>query len=94
MEGLKQTVREELIAQGVNAKSLQFDESLSLRYFGTDTNLSISRPHDEDYGAAFIAEHMREFAFALDRRIVIDSVQVRGTGNAGIVAKNIPLTED
>ncbi|KAH6884564.1 Hydantoinase B/oxoprolinase-domain-containing protein [Thelonectria olida] len=91
---LRQVVREELITQGASEDSLQFEESLSLRYFGTDTNLSISRPPDEDYGSAFISEHMREFAFVLGRRIVVDSVQVRGTGNAGIVTSNTPPTKE
>jgi hypothetical protein len=43
-----------------------YEESLSLRYKGTDTNLSISKPDDEDYGAAFGAMHLREFAFKLN----------------------------
>ncbi|RSL48875.1 hypothetical protein CEP54_012706 [Fusarium duplospermum] len=89
---LKQKVRDELVAQGASNKSIQYDESLSLRYFGTDTNLAILRPDDEDYGAAFVSEHMREFAFALDRDIIIDSIQVRGTGNAGVVAETTPPT--
>ncbi|KAJ9148969.1 5-oxoprolinase (ATP-hydrolyzing) [Pleurostoma richardsiae] len=94
IEVLKQGVRQELISQGANEKSLQFDASLSLRYFGTDTNLSISQPKDEDYGKAFVTEHVREFAFALERKIVIDSVQVRGTGSAGVVSKTVPPTKE
>lgn len=93
LETLKQTVQEELVAQGAQRDSLQFDERLSLRYFGTDTNLFISKPEDEDYGKAFITEHLREFAFVLSgRRIVIDAIQVRGTGSTGAVGKIIPPT--
>ncbi|KAK9423184.1 putative Hydantoinase B/oxoprolinase-domain-containing protein [Seiridium unicorne] len=66
-------VREELVAQGAREKSISFDESLSIRYFGTNTNLTISRPHDEDYGAAFSTEHKREFAFNLERAGVVDA---------------------
>lgn len=94
MANLKKKVRDELITQGANEVSLQFDETLSLRYFGTDTTLAISKPADEDYGAAFIAEHLREFAFVLGRTIVIDSVQVRGTGSAGVVSKSIAPTKE
>lgn len=90
---LKHRVHDELVAQGANSTSIKYDESLSLRYFGTDTNLAILRPDDEDYGAAFVAEHLREFAFALDRNIIIDSIHIRGTGNSGVVAKNPPITE-
>lgn len=94
LERLKDIVRGELVAQGASEESLQFEESLSMRYFGTDTNLTISRPSDEDYGAAFVSEHMREFAFVLGRRIVVDSVQIRGIGSAGFVTKNVPPTKE
>ncbi|KAF5011015.1 hypothetical protein FDECE_2822 [Fusarium decemcellulare] len=93
IEGLKETVRNELVAQGAAEKSIKYDESLNLRYSGTDTNLAILRPDNEDYGEAFIADHMREFAFVLDRNIIIDSIQVRGTGNAGVASKSSPPTE-
>ncbi|KAF4468281.1 hydantoinase b oxoprolinase [Fusarium albosuccineum] len=93
IERLKETLRKELVAQGATEKSIKYDESLSLRYSGTDTNLAILCPEDEDYGEAFIADHMREFAFVLDRNIIIDSIQVRGTGNAGVTSKNSPPTE-
>ncbi|RDW86038.1 putative 5-protein [Coleophoma crateriformis] len=90
IELLKKTVCAELEGQGADSKSVQFDTSLNLRYFGTDTNLAISEPQDQDYGKAFIAEHFREFAFNLERKIAIDSVQVRGTGSAGVVTKESP----
>ncbi|KAJ3520552.1 hypothetical protein NM208_g13661 [Fusarium decemcellulare] len=93
IESLKETVRKELVAQGAADKSIKYDESLSLRYSGTDTNLAILRPDNEDYGKAFIADHMREFAFVLDRNIIIDSIQVRGTGNAGVNSKTSHPTE-
>lgn len=87
---LRAQVTKELASQGARTESLRFDEILSLRYFGTDTNLSIRKPDDEDYGRAFVAEHLREFAFNLERRIVIDSIQVRGSGNAGATEAVIP----
>lgn len=78
---LRQRVSAELLDQGADQSSLVFDESLVLRYFGTDTSITISRPADEDYAAAFTAHHLREFAFNLDRDIVIESIKVRGAGN-------------
>ena len=86
---LRDAVREALVSQGAAADSLKYEESLSLRYFGTDTTLMITRPDDEDYGAAFIDDHRREFAFNLSREIVIDALQVRGTGTASVVAKTV-----
>lgn len=93
MAHLKKKVHNELVAQGASGKSIKYDESLSLRYFGTDTNLAILRPEDENYGAAFVSEHMREFAFVLDRNIIIDSIHIRGTGNSGAAAKAVPPTQ-
>lgn len=80
---LRARVSAELLDQGASQSSLAFDESLVLRYFGTDTSITISRPSDEDYAAAFTANHLREFAFTLNRDIIIESVKVRGTGNVG-----------
>lgn len=80
---LRARVSAELLDQGASQSSLSFNESLVLRYFGTDTSITILRPSDEDYAAAFTANHLREFAFTLNRDIIIESVKVRGTGNVG-----------
>lgn len=83
-ERLKEKVRAELVSQGANPNTVIFDESLSLRYQGTDTNIEISKPDNEDYGEAFRATHLREFAFLLQRPIIIDSIKVRGNGSSSI----------
>ncbi|EFQ35328.1 hydantoinase B/oxoprolinase [Colletotrichum graminicola M1.001] len=83
LAALKARVGAELRAQGAEEASVVFDESLVLRYFGTDTNLTIARPADGDYAAAFEATHLREFAFSMQRDIVVESIKVRGTGSAG-----------
>ncbi|KAK7962240.1 uncharacterized protein PG986_003065 [Apiospora aurea] len=94
LKGLKQQVSAELLSQGAESNSITYDESLVLRYFGTDTTITISKPEDEDYGAAFIAHHLREFAFTLNRNIVIDSIKVRSTGSAGVVVRDVPPFEE
>lgn len=53
-----------------------------MKYFGTDTSIIISKPADGDYVSAFKAYHLREFAFNLNRDIILDSVKVRGKGSA------------
>ncbi|KAK1585748.1 Hydantoinase B/oxoprolinase-domain-containing protein [Colletotrichum navitas] len=83
LAALKARVGAELRAQGAEEASVAFDESLVLRYFGTDTNLTIARPADGDYAAAFEATHLREFAFSMQRDVVVESIKVRGTGSAG-----------
>lgn len=79
---LKERVGQELASQGASAESLSFEESLVLRYFGTDTNIIISKPEDGNYARAFQDHHLREFAFSMNRNIVIESIKVRGTGGA------------
>lgn len=91
---LRQRVAGELRSQGADEASMTFDEALVLRYFGTDTTITISKPEDEDYGTAFRAHHLREFAFTLNRKVVIDSIKVRGTGSAGGMSQDDSPFED
>lgn len=87
-------MRSELILQGAKEETITLQESLSLRYFGTDTNIVVPKPDDDDYAAAFVASHLREFVFVLTRQIVIDSVEVRGTAQSGVATeKDTPFTE-
>ncbi|KAF7590075.1 hypothetical protein BBP40_003277 [Aspergillus hancockii] len=79
---LKETALKELKAQGADAGSIEYEESLSMRYVGADTNISISIPVDDDYGRKFIETHLREFAFVLSRKIAVDSIKVRGVGRS------------
>ncbi|EED17014.1 5-oxoprolinase, putative [Talaromyces stipitatus ATCC 10500] len=79
---LKSKVRDDLVAQGADSNTVVFEESLSMRYGGTDTNLIISKPADNDYGRAFIEEHLREYAFNLSREISVNSIKVRGVGRS------------
>ncbi|EKV19060.1 5-oxoprolinase, putative [Penicillium digitatum] len=86
---LKSQVESALLSQGADASTVVFEESLSLRYAGTDTNIVIPKPEGEDYGASFVATHLREFAFVLERKIHIDSIKVRGVGRSCILAETI-----
>ncbi|KAF1950182.1 hypothetical protein CC80DRAFT_246522 [Byssothecium circinans] len=94
LEVVRNRVQQGLISQGADPSSIVYEDSLSLRYEGTDTNLMIPRLDHEDYGAAFVAMHLREFAFTLDRKVVFDSVHVRGVattenspGSLGLIVK-------
>ncbi|KAL3455825.1 Hydantoinase B/oxoprolinase-domain-containing protein [Aspergillus heterothallicus] len=77
---LRDQVKADLLEQGATVESIRFEESLSLRYQGSDTNLVIAKPPGEDYGEAFRATHKREFAFTLERPVIVDLLQVRATG--------------
>ncbi|KAF7628420.1 Hydantoinase B/oxoprolinase-domain-containing protein [Aspergillus flavus] len=80
IQTLKDKVQKELIAQGASAGDIEYEESLSMRYIGTDTNMTIVKPDDSDYGKSFVQTHLREFAFILSRDIAVDSIKVRGVG--------------
>ncbi|KAJ6082991.1 hypothetical protein N7467_007126 [Penicillium canescens] len=84
IDKLKSQVESALLSQGADPSTVVFEQSLSLRYAGTDTNIAIPKPEGEDYGASFIATHLREFAFVLERKIHIDSIKVRGVGRSGV----------
>jgi 5-oxoprolinase (ATP-hydrolysing) len=88
LAAVRARVQDELVSQGAQEESLTFVESLDMRYFGTDTVITIPKPDDEEYAAAFSAHHLREFSFVLSRAVTIESVKVRGTGHAQIVPKD------
>jgi 5-oxoprolinase (ATP-hydrolysing) len=91
---LTSQVRARLLSQGVDSSSIKFETSLSMRYKGSDTNMSIKQPSDNDYGKAFIATHFREFAFSLSRSIFVDAIAVRGIGGSDSGAEMCsPFTE-
>ena len=66
LEVLRKRVAEELVSQKATKDSLVFDEALVLKYFGTDTSLSVSKPAVCDYTTAFEEIHKREFAFTMN----------------------------
>lgn len=94
LDDLKSKVTRELLSQGANEHSIVFDESLILRYFGSDTTIVISKPDDEDYAKAFIADHLREFAFTLGRDVIVDSIKVRGVGAANDTPRGTSVYEE
>ncbi|KAF4949717.1 hypothetical protein FSARC_13415 [Fusarium sarcochroum] len=94
LSSLKKKVTTELVSQKASEESLVFDEALVLKYFGTDTNLSISKPADGDYASAFTAMHLREFAFSMNRPIIIESVKVRGVGSTGTTRHEISACQE
>jgi 5-oxoprolinase (ATP-hydrolysing) len=78
---LREQVEKDLAAQGIDSSRIDYENFLSMRYEGSDTNLTISQPVDGDFVKAFIEQHRREFAFELDGRpIVVDNARVRGIG--------------
>ncbi|GME35862.1 5-oxoprolinase [Neofusicoccum parvum] len=80
---LKSKTTAELVSQGVQPELVEHACYLSMRYEGSDTNLSILQPQGNDFRTAFVEAHRREFAFELaNRPIVVDAVRVRGIGKS------------
>ncbi|KAK7215813.1 hypothetical protein V2G26_003816 [Clonostachys chloroleuca] len=92
---LKQEVASQLQSQGAQSDSLVYDQSLVLRYFGTNTDLTISQPADsKSYAQVFEAEHLREFGFSMGRDIVVESIKVRGTGSSVTKVEGVSAFKD
>ncbi|KAJ4167506.1 hypothetical protein NW754_011323 [Fusarium falciforme] len=87
---LKLDVRKSLLAQGVEDEAIRYDVYLHLRYEGTETQLMILQPADNDYRAAFEKEHLRELAFLFPttRKVLVDDIRVRGVGASTEVSKD------
>ncbi|KAI9162659.1 hydantoinase B/oxoprolinase [Paramyrothecium foliicola] len=76
LDVLKAKVARELQLQSADEASITFDKSLVLRYFGTNTDITITKPEDDgDYSAAFEANHHREFGFFMKRDIVVEAIK-------------------
>ena len=87
-------VKDSMLSQGVRESSISFETTLSMRYKGSDTNISIRQPFDEEYEQAFVSTHFREFAFSLNRDVVVDAIKVRGIGSSEAISKpSSPLKE-
>jgi 5-oxoprolinase (ATP-hydrolysing) len=76
---IKSKLEKDLHSQDIIGDTIEFEVFLNLQYKGMDTSLSVEKPADGDYSAAFTRLHLREFAFTTNREIVVDSIRVRAT---------------
>jgi 5-oxoprolinase (ATP-hydrolysing) len=66
---------------GFKDEDIEHTTYLNLRYAGTDTQLMIETPNDNDYKIKFEDLHRREFGFILSgRKLYVDNVRVRSVG--------------
>lgn len=92
---IKKAVNEELATQGVDLAFVEYECYLSLRYEGTDTNISVMRPEDGEFARVFVEQHRREFAFELfNSPVVVDSIRVRGIGRSQEKSRTQGLSEE
>ncbi|KAH8669610.1 Hydantoinase B/oxoprolinase-domain-containing protein [Tricladium varicosporioides] len=81
-------LKDNLLSQGVAESSMRFEIALSMRYKGSGTNISIGQPNDGEYAKIFIETHFREFAFSLNRDVIVDAIKVRATGGSSTGTKS------
>lgn len=68
---------EEYKDQGLSPLKTSIEVYLNMRYVGSDTHLLIQKGKDEyDLESKFIERHNNEFGFTLDRRVLVDDLQV------------------
>ncbi len=76
-----ETVREEIISQGVAGENIEIRIRAHLRYQGTDTSLEVDAGSAQGMVQDFEAAHRRRFGFIVpERRLVIEAVSVEGIG--------------
>ncbi|KAN0108410.1 Hydantoinase B/oxoprolinase domain containing protein [Hyaloscypha variabilis] len=82
LEELKQETSAELANQGFKDELIDHVSYLNLRYKGSNTALMIPSPDNGKFADAFHEAHKREFTFAMNKEILVDSLRVRGIGKS------------
>lgn len=93
-EDLKTKVMQRLESQGITASMIEADVYLSMRLQGTDTNLMIQQPTDNDFAAAFNTEFKREFTYLPENRdMLVEAIRVRARSKIHIADNLTPFSE-
>lgn len=77
---LREKGKKSLTSQGFDVTQIVHQDFLNMRYQGSDTTLMIPRPDDDDFTAAFVTRHLREFGFVQPRDLLVDDIRVRSVG--------------
>ncbi len=80
---LARTAIAELVAEGIPAAKIELRWSLELRYRGVDAALVVMLPADEDFQAAFTAEHRRQYGYVHETRpLEVVSLRLEAIGQS------------
>ncbi|MBN1957215.1 MAG: hydantoinase B/oxoprolinase family protein [Desulfuromonadales bacterium] len=80
-EDSAESVRQEIVSQGVAPNNLEVRIRAHLRYQGTDTSLEIDAGSEQEMLSLFETAHKRQFGFIVpERQLVIEAVSVEGIG--------------
>ncbi|CAR65908.1 DEHA2G04312p [Debaryomyces hansenii CBS767] len=77
IESLVDQAFEEYHEQGLSPLETSVEVYLNMRYVGSDTHILIQKGKDEyNLDSKFIERHNNEFGFTLDRKVLVDDLQV------------------
>lgn len=76
VEQLTKAAYDEYEAQGHKGFDTKVEVFLNMRYVGSDTHLLILNDGKHNADEKFIERHRKEFGFSLDRKVIVDDVQV------------------
>ena len=94
IEELRAQVDKELQLDGFSKDHIEHEIYLNLRYQGTDNNLMILRPEDNDYFAEFTRQHYREYSFTFpEKKVLLEDIRVRGIGQSADEVNESPYKE-
>ncbi len=81
---LAEQARAEVLSEGVPPERIEVRTMLDLRYRGLEAQRTISTPEDENYAAAFEAEHLQVYGYLhRGRPLEIVAARVEVTGRSG-----------
>jgi 5-oxoprolinase (ATP-hydrolysing) len=88
LDGLGETVRQEVLSQGVPHKRIELRERLHLRYEGTDTSLIVPFGRLTELQRDFDEGYRRRFSFLMPGRgIIIEAISVEAIGRSEIFSE-------
>lgn len=73
---LTESAYKEYELQGHKGFDTKIEVFLNMRYVGSDTHLLILNEGGDNADERFVDRHKKEFGFSLDRKVVVDDVQV------------------
>ncbi|EGV66381.1 5-oxoprolinase [Yamadazyma tenuis] len=76
VKGLVNAAQKDYEDQGLTAFDTRVEILLNMRFVGSDTHLLISKEEAYDADKRFVARHQKEFGFILDRKVLVDDIQV------------------
>lgn len=76
IEELIESAEKEYVEQGHSGFDTRVEVFLNMRYVGSDTHLLIPYSKEYDADQKFVERHRNEFGFTLDRKVLVDDIQV------------------